>query len=708
MAVLNPLADARRKPEEAIKGLDLSKALQETTADLPRTIDINIIENKDYVGTGLFNQQTSWFLIPRNVEITEDAALTYSISHSNILSPTSTVTILVNEQPIKSMNLLPESSEKGEHSLIIPRSLLKSGYNAIQFRFYTIQNITRPCHDLENPANWVVVHKDTNLKLTYITKSIDNLELFPDPYLKVEKFENRKTPLTIALPENPTREEKRTAAIMIQYFGFAEPFLYDRLRVVTGKVPKKLLEETSILAIGTLDRNPFRNDVNTKVPADVLGKMDEKKGLVFMMKSPGKEKHVITIITGSNQKTLEKTAEVMTYSSLVEKMRGSYAVIDTSEELPEVKTVADIANPEFKDLGYVTTKIAGTFESSVEFFYDLPPHWELLPGTSVFIDASYSPLLDPDQSIMTVLINDKPIQTFKLAGGGGRTRWKFQIPEEVLEAKDFMVTVRVYLDVGQNDCESRYYDRAWIIIHDNSYFNVPHYLTEERGFENFPASFYGEKGLEPLKVVIPDSPSQAEFDAAFNSIYMLSSLMPYNEEPKFDVLSASEVTEEMKETFNFILIGSLARNPLMKDINSSLPLPLNPETEQPSGTRLEILPQFLQNVAVVELAKTPWSKKKRSAMFIGAKTDELVELAALNLLDQTIAPQWDGNVVLINENNQWYSYGSGAYSKKSKKKRKGNASIFLWVSILIVLGVSLGILLYRKQKYGFRDPFKEP
>ncbi len=705
--ILLPMEVQAKKNEGPVKGVVEGSKVLLQTADIPRDINLKILEGKDYVGTGLFNQFTAWFLVPRNVEITQNLRLIYLMSHSNILAPTSTVTVLVNEQPIHSMNLLPENSEIQPHELSIPQSLLKSGYNSIQFRFYTIQNITRPCHDLENPANWVVVHKQSELQMTYQTKSVDNIELFPDPYLKVEKFEKGRTPLLIVLPEDPTIEERRSAAVLIQYFGFSEPFLYPRVKVFIGKKPPKNdLERSSLISIGTLDRNVFQQEFNRTIPPGALGQLNENKGVVVMLRSPVEQKRVITIISGANQSTLEKTAEALTFPDLVEKMIGNFAVIETSEDLPEKKIIADVASPTFRDLGYVTSKIAGTFESSVEFYYDVPPHWELLPGTSLFLDASYSPLLDPDKSILTVLVNDKPLETFKLAGGGGRTRWKFNLPEEVLEDEDLLVRIRVYLDVGQNDCESRYYDRAWLIIHDNSYFHVPHFLTEERGFQNFPASFYGERGLNPIQIVIPEDATTKEFEAAYNSVYMLASLMPYNETPKFNILRTSEVTDEMKKEFDFILIGSLSRHPLIEEVNKKLPLPIDVQTDQPKRTRIEILPQFLQNVALLELLTSPWNKN-RNIMVVSAKTDELVELATMNLLNREISSQWDGDVVLINEKDQWYSYGPGESKRKGKKKSKTDKSFFMWLGVLLLISSVLGAFIYRRRKYGFRDPFKD-
>ncbi len=685
---------------------ELLKAFKAT--GVPRTINLSLTGDQDYIGKGLFNTYTGWILIPKDIQIVGDPKLVFYLSYSNTLSPTSTVTVSINDQPLYSMNMLKDKPQKKPIEVMVPRSVLKAGQNSIGFQFYNIQDITNPCKDLDNPAAWSVVHRDSTLEMTYQNKSIESLNLFPDPFLKMERFEKRKSPLVIALPPEPTLEELKTATILVQYFGYLDPFMYASIKILTDKSsPDSKIKNSNIIAVGDLNRNPFASELKSRVPLEVMNKLDQVRGIIAMIKSPFKDERVAVIISGKFEKTLFKSAEVLTFPSLVQKIEGPYATVDTSQDLPERKSIADVNNPTFTDLGYFSTKLAGTYESTANFAYSVPPHWQLQHGSALFIDASYSPLLNPEKSIMTVLINDKPIESFKLSGGGGRMRWRFQIPDELLNDKAFYVTIRVYLDVNQTDCESRYYDRAWVIINDQSYFSLPHTLAEDTGFQNFPASFYGESGLNFIKIIIPDEPTTNDYNCAFDMVYLFSSLMPYNVKPQFEIFKVSEISEKDLKEFDLVLVGSMQTNALLAKINPQLPLPLDPDTGQPKQAAMKILPEFLSNVAVIELARSFWNPK-RSMMVVMAANSSLLRLAAQNLLKREVSSQWEGNIVFVNERDQWYSYEKSKKGKSEKSKKKPAWQLFLWFLIVFATVGALVFLLYRKNKFGFRDPFEEP
>ncbi|MBI4971206.1 MAG: cellulose biosynthesis cyclic di-GMP-binding regulatory protein BcsB [Candidatus Omnitrophica bacterium] len=685
---------------------ELLKAFKAT--GVPRTINLSITGDQDYVGKGLFNEHTGWILIPKDIQIIGDPKLVFYLSYSNTLSPTSTLTVSMNDQPLYSMNMLKDKSRKKPVEVIVPRSVLKGGQNSISFQFYNIQDLTNPCKDLDNPAAWSVIHRDSTLELTYQNRSIESLNLFPDPFLKMERFEKRKSQLVIALPQNPTTEELKAAIILVQYFGYLDPFMYVSIQTFMSEAsPDAVLKNSNIISIGDLNRNPFVRELKSRVPVDILNKLDQEKGIIAMIKSPFKDERVAVIVSGKVEKTLFKSAEVLTFPMLVQKIEGAYAIVDTSQDLPQRKSVADINNPSFSDLGYFNTKLAGTYESTANFEYQIPPHWQLQHGAALSIDASYSPLLNPEKSIMTVLINDKPIESIKLSGGGGHARWHFQIPDELLNEKAFYVTVRVYLDVNQTDCESRYYDRAWIIINDQSSFSLPHKLAADTGFQNFPATFYGESGLDFIKIVIPDKPTVKDYNCAFDMVYLFSSLMPYNVKLQFEILKASEITEKDLTTFDLVMIGSLKNNTLLAKANSRLPLPLDPDTGQPRQAVMKILPEFLSNVAVIELSRSFWNPKN-SMMTVMAANDSLLKLATQNLLKRAVLSEWEGNIVLVNDKDQWYSYEKSKKGKTEGKQKKLPLQLFLWLLIVLTTAGALAFLLYRRNKYGFRDPFEEP
>lgn len=673
-----------------------------------QTINIPVVPDKNFIGIGISEEHTAWLTIPRNIELVGSLKLVYFLSHSNTLAPNSTATILFNDEPLQSFNLTNENAKKTAYEVDIPFRLIRKGANALTFRFYAIANILYPCQDLSNPANWTVIHQDSYLQVAYRPVGINTLNFFPEPYVNMGVM--NKYPLGIVLPLNPSFEELRSAAVLVQYLGLEDKFSYSKIETFLGSVPTEVLDKYNLISIGSLDRNVFRDELTRNVPAEALGKLGSKNGVVAQIESPSKKGRALIIISGANPETLYITAQSLTSPSLVKQMKQFYDIIDTSEPLPPYKSTLEKTNPTFKDLGYFPVKLSGIFETSAAFQYTRPPHWELLEGTGLVLELAYSPLLEPNSSILSVVINDKPVQSFKLSGGKSRGSFSMELPEDILDDPSFYIVVTATMSVEQARdkeqwCLDPNYDKAWTIIRDSSFFYTPHAQTEQRDFQAFPAVFLSEQGLRPLKIIIPDQPTLNDYNAAFNMIYMIASLMPYDTNPHFEILKVSEVTKEIREQYDLILLGSLESNPLISEVNNRLPLPIDPLTGRPSQTKIEILPQFLEDTAALELAVSPWNAK-RNMLVIGSEYDYLVQQATIMLLNRTVSSQWKGNITLINDKDQWYSYNYGAGEAK-KRKRGGNFYFYLWLLCVVVLLVIVGMIFYWRRKYGFRDPFSE-
>jgi len=153
-----------------------------------QSVKLPVVEQRDFVGSGLFSNHTAWLAIPKHIDLMGNPKLVFYLSHSNILSKTSTVTVWFNEQPIYSMNLVPETAAKAPHEIEIPQNLLKEDLNSLEFRFFTISNVQEPCQDLDNPANWVVLHKDSSLQVPYIVRNIFKETIFERMILSFQDF----------------------------------------------------------------------------------------------------------------------------------------------------------------------------------------------------------------------------------------------------------------------------------------------------------------------------------------------------------------------------------------------------------------------------------------------------------------------------------------------------------------------------------------
>jgi hypothetical protein len=291
-------------------------------------------------------------------------------------------------------------------------------------------------------------------------------------------------------------------------------------------------------------------------------------------------------------------------------------------------------------------------------------------------------------------------------------KYRVQIPEDMLDDKIFYVVVKsaLALKAGTENelwCMNPEHEKAWVVLHNSSFFHTPHDFTELRDFHTFPAVFLGEQGLDPVKVVLPNDPSRAEYETAMNVLYSISSNVPYDVSPHFEILRESEMTPDLLEQSNMILIGRVEskvpdnrRNNLLVEANSKLPLPLNLENGRPTKTRIEILPEFLNETAVVQLAKSPWNEKKY-ILALSASNEVVLEDASRMFINRAISSEWQGNITLVNDKGQWYSYAYGIETGQEKRSYL-QKYLAIWAGCAVLVVFVIAILWYWRRKHGFK------
>jgi hypothetical protein len=701
--------DVKDAKEKAISSSKAALTAASAAAGSTQTVKIPVVSGRNFITHGISSEHTLWLTIPENVDLTAPVRLVYHLNCSQTLSPTSNATVLFNDEPLESFVLKSEGVDtKISREVYIPLRLIKRGVNSLAFRFYTIANLLSPCQDLTNPSIWAVIFPESFVELTYKSKGIERINFFPEPF--VRRGEMNRFPLAIVLPQNPSFEELRAAAVIVQYFGMLEPFDYASVELILGPVKPEVLNKYNLISIGSLQSNIFAAEIKKRVGESVLAELDDKKGLVAVMESSSTSGRQLLAVTGKDQ-TLFRSAQVMTDANLVKAMDGFYQVIDVSKPFKPDVEVHHLDNPSLENLGYFSTKLAGIFQASAAFKYTPPPHWELQPGTAFVLDISYSPVLNKNISVFTVTINDQTIQSFKVSGNEkARESFLVRIPDKMLNDPYFYTVITTALAVtseGQVQqpmwCMEPNYESAWIIIHDSSRFHTPHSYIRHKNFQTFPVAFFGENSLKPVKIVVPGKASDHELKAAFNTIYLISSLAPYKDNPPFEILRDYEVTEQTLKNFDLVLIGSGTNNALIGQIGKTLPLPLNPNTGKPVKSEIEILPQFLEEVAVLQIGSSLWNPQQ-NVLVINASKDELANEAVLKFLDREISSKWKGNIVLVNDKDQWYSYQYGAEEKRKKRHVTG-VYLKFWIGSILAVSFLAGFLIYWRRRHGLRHPF---
>jgi hypothetical protein len=225
-------------------------------------------------------------------------------------------------------------------------------------------------------------------------------------------------------------------------------------------------------------------------------------------------------------------------------------------------------------------------------------------------------------------------------------------------------------------------------------------MASQITFRNYPALFVEDFRDLPIRVILPDQVSESSASVLFHLVYAVSSALSQDAWPRFQILKASEVKLEMLQEGNIVLIGEPAQNPWIQKANTYLPVELDLNSGRPLQTGINVFPQFMQDVATLELAPSPWNPKY-SLMLITADRGTALTQAAALLLDSDSMANAQGNVLLVNGSGEFYS-NEGSLMRPTK----GQAAPFFLLSVIAVTGIAVVFvfLIYRRRKKARKHP----
>ncbi|MCS6938710.1 MAG: cellulose biosynthesis cyclic di-GMP-binding regulatory protein BcsB, partial [Roseiflexus sp.] len=152
----------------------------------------------------------------------------------------------------------------------------------------------------------------------------------------------------------------------------------------------------------------------------------------------------------------------------------------------------------------------------LDYFFPVPAGEEPLEGARLELVYSHSPLLEPERSTMTIIVNGLSTQSVRLTPET-RTRATLTVPLplSVFGGEGFFVQVRFHMRLTRDECEEPRNPALWATIHRDSLLVLPTRLAGAYRLDQFERLFApSPANRPPLALVIPAEPSPEELDAA--------------------------------------------------------------------------------------------------------------------------------------------------------------------------------------------------
>ncbi|MDF2924964.1 MAG: hypothetical protein K0R57_3878 [Paenibacillaceae bacterium] len=188
----------------------------------------------------------------------------------------------------------------------------------------------------------------------------------------------------------------------------------------------------------------------------------------------------------------------------------------------------------------------------------------LTAGAGSYLDLyfAHSPTLQPDASTVTLLMDDKPLDSVTLNESNVKeTHWRIDLSALGLGPGYHKLTVNAKLTGSDLFCQDPYDPSTWMIVYQKSRIAlklVPN--GELLSLSAYPAPFVERGEADPLRTVliVPDGPTQEEFGAAAR-LSQFFAAQGSSRTLELPIFTETEITEDRLKGNHLIWLGAADR-----------------------------------------------------------------------------------------------------------------------------------------------------
>ncbi|WP_213974309.1 cellulose biosynthesis cyclic di-GMP-binding regulatory protein BcsB [Tepidanaerobacter acetatoxydans] len=620
----------------------------------------NIPLSEDATIKGIFGSHSIFFFVDENWKVKDNCFFELVFSQSEIKKyKNSTLTVLLNDIPIKSIILNDKADYKAIEKLRLPKEQIIKGYNLIKFSTY--HRITEEsCTDDLNPANWITFHSESYIHMEYeeIPDKI-GISDYPYPYLKVSASE--PVNCIIAVPDKANNSQITAAMIIAADFGRRVPYNNVDVKVVHYSDIKNIDENTNFIVIGSSANADDQIFEPTRKELPDL----KNRALIKEKASPNDTSKRILYLISDNDEMLLTAARSLTLDDLVLQMKtDTQFILKNNAENYESENQTDILT--LKDLGYEDTILKGIFYQQAAYTIKLPRNHRLKEDSSIKIPLRYAGALDFDKSSVTVYLNNIPV-TNKLLNKdrADKDEITVKIPKEFRDADSLELKLVFYLEPYDFDCKNWRYGDIWALISKDTSFNIPQEVIKDRFFQYYPDMFIKNGTFDDVVLVLPDKADQNYLTMAANITAFIGHSVS-----RVGNLSVIKGTELETSHNNIIVIGTPRDNAAIKNLNDKLYIKFDENFEkfEPSD-KIYLLENYSRGLSSLQLLASPFNGKKHLMVVTAAEEKNLMP-AQIYLKDLAFNVKLSGDGLIIDSEGDIYS----AYFVKPKQAAQDESS----------------------------------
>jgi hypothetical protein len=179
--------------------------------------------------------------------------------------------------------------------------------------------------------------------------------------------------------------------------------------------------------------------------------------------------------------------------------------------LADVTTVTTMT---FNQLGYGDRTMRGAF-ATAEYFLPLPSAGQTVSGAKLDVDVSHSPMLSPDRSTLTVIVDGIAVfSTFLSADTVSHGTVSIELPPLAsATATGYSVQLLFFMRLSHDVCEDPNNPALWASVYGKSLLTLPPEVVASRDL-NAVTNYLTPSAKRPVRIALRDQPAKSEIATA--------------------------------------------------------------------------------------------------------------------------------------------------------------------------------------------------
>lgn len=607
---------------------------------------------------------------------------------SNLLISPSSLTVVIDDEPVKTLKLDGDSKRKTV-KLNLNKSQSAQGYHNVSLKFYGVMK-EGVCVRQDTSGNWIKIYPDSRLTLADSSEAKGtSLDHYPYPFAQSG---NTAEETAIVIPDNPSSAEIEAAVKTEGYLKTVDSSV--SIAYVTESELKKIDKPTIVIG---MDKHWNGKVKKLLKQAGLQAKGENLLLAERVLKAEGKQQPVL-FAQAASEDALTKKISVMTDQTYTGQLSGDTLSISKLQQTE--KKESDKLTLENFGAGDIT--IGADKTSSAHYFYpasavldeNQSAKLSLKLKKSETIQASTAENESASQAAeLKVMINGQP-HSVRLDELGKEDKNGFyhvtvKVDPKLLQKNRYIDIQFVTTGLKENNPCNTTDEEKWVFIDKNSTLSYAiKGMSPSADFQEWPLPYAGNQDQTTL-IVLPDTVSQSKLEG----LSLVTESFGSEAQHSYTVKKSSDVTAKDAKGRNLIFIGGINQFSLLKEKSSDLLVP-----QEKNGSfdvsSFEMLNETTKQVVFTQASV--WDSRYTMAVFAPSKGDGAAVtkeiISYLNSNDESATVLNETNSQQVFTNHQQLK--SETNSSDAEQPTQDHSQKWMYIGVLALIMVIAAVFIW--------------